>query len=247
MVLICTLPLHGFQTLTQHPPLWQWIIKTGSETAEKHLWSLLSLSLSSVSMNKLVWVIQHVTRELNAMFYKSLQVFLLLLSSHCRHVRTYCIIRRGLYLRLGVICLAGQDAEVPWGSDGHQALDIFDKLLVVFGVPEYNTVLLPLWLCVGIHHCAATVAPLLRDIKELVRFTLCAGLRNSGKKYDQTKDMFLQMTKHFFRQILQARCCLCSSTEHRRLLHKTTTIWLVCMHSLTHTYVKEKINGPKNL
>lgn len=65
-----------------------------------------------------------------------------------------------LYLRLRVICLAGQDAEVPRGGDGHQALDVFDKLLVIFGVPEHHAVLLSLRLGVGVHHRAAAVAPL---------------------------------------------------------------------------------------
>lgn len=41
VVLICTLPLNDSQTLTQHPPVCQWIRKTGGKTAEKHLWSLL--------------------------------------------------------------------------------------------------------------------------------------------------------------------------------------------------------------
>lgn len=69
-----------------------------------------------------------------------------------------------LYLRLGVLSLAREDAEVTRGSDRHQALDIFDKLLIIFGVPENHAVLLSLWLCVGIDHCAATVTPLLKDI-----------------------------------------------------------------------------------
>lgn len=68
--------------------------------------------------------------------------------------------RRSSYLRLRVIGLAGQDAEVPRGGDGHQALDVFDKLLVVLGVPEHHAVLLSLWLGEGVHHRAATVAPL---------------------------------------------------------------------------------------
>lgn len=40
-VLDCTLPLNESQTLTQHPPSWQQIRKTGGKTAEKRLWSLL--------------------------------------------------------------------------------------------------------------------------------------------------------------------------------------------------------------
>lgn len=72
----------------------------------------------------------------------------------------------GFYLGLGVICFTSQDAEVPWGGDCHQAFHILDKLLVVFGVPEYDTVLLPLWFCVGVHNCAATVAPLFKKANE---------------------------------------------------------------------------------
>lgn len=68
--------------------------------------------------------------------------------------------RRCSYLRLRVIGLAGQDAEVPRGGDRHQALDVFDKLLVVLGVPEHHAVLLSLWLGEGVDHRAATVAPL---------------------------------------------------------------------------------------
>lgn len=68
--------------------------------------------------------------------------------------------QRCLYLRLRVIGLAGQDAEVPRGGDGHQALDVFDKLLIVLGVPEHHAVLLSLWLGEGVHYRAATVAPL---------------------------------------------------------------------------------------
>lgn len=70
------------------------------------------------------------------------------------------------YLWLGVVRLAGQDAEVSRGGDRHQALDIFEKLLIVFGFPEYHTVLLALWLCVSVYHSAAAVTPLLKRKRE---------------------------------------------------------------------------------
>lgn len=64
------------------------------------------------------------------------------------------------YLRGRVVSLAGQDAEVARGGDGDQALDVLDKLLVVFGVPEDHAVLLALWLGEGVDHRGAAVAPL---------------------------------------------------------------------------------------
>lgn len=98
------------------------------------------------------------------------------------------------YLRLAFICFASQDAEVSRSSDGHQALDIFDKLLIVFGIPEHYGVLLALWLGVGIHHCAATVAP------------LCKTRTNKNKKAVQRKGLLILK---FQLLLTAAKGCVC--------------------------------------
>lgn len=76
-----------------------------------------------------------------------------------------------MYLKLSFVCFAGQDAEVSRSCDRHQALDVFNKLLVVFGFPEDHAVLLPLWLGVGIHHRAAAVPPLSAHMDRLLKLT----------------------------------------------------------------------------
>lgn len=46
--------------------------------------------------------------------------------------------------------------------DRHQALEILDKLLVVFGVPEHHAVGRSFWPNVRVHQGVGTVAPLLK-------------------------------------------------------------------------------------
>ena len=64
------------------------------------------------------------------------------------------------YLRVIFISLCSQNAEVTTRGDRNETLHIFNVFLIVFGIPEHNTVLGTIRSGVRINHSVGTIAPL---------------------------------------------------------------------------------------